>query len=143
MTNYQLFKKILNLSEIVVRMEYNEMECSNNNYNIKIDNESITSENNLFTYLLARFKIIECDGGNFEEKVRYYQLNNAFIRFDNNIRYIDLNMIINTINEFKMVVDLEDYKNVLEVVNKVKTIEIRKSKLIKIKNGKEDERNDR
>lgn len=52
-------------------------------------------------------------------------------------------MIINTINEFKMVVDLEDYKNVLEVVNKVKTIEIRKSKLIKIKNGKEDERNDR
>ena len=63
MTNYQLFKKILNLSEIVVGMEYNEMECSNNNYNIKIDNESITSENNLFTYLLARFKIIECDGG--------------------------------------------------------------------------------
>lgn len=132
MTNYQLFKKILNLSEIVVRMEYNEMECSNNNYNIKIDNESITSENNLFTYLLARFKIIECDGGNFEEKERYYQLNNTFIRFDNNIRHIDLNMIINTINEFKMVVDLEDYKNLLEVVNKVKTNEIRKSKLIKI-----------
>lgn len=143
MTNYQLFKKILNLSEIVVRMEYNEMECSNNNYNIKIDNESITSENNLFTYLLARFKIIECYGGNFEEKERYYQLNNTFIRFDNNIRHIDLNMIINTINEFKMVVDLEDYKNLLEVVNKVKTNEIRKSKLIKIKNGKEDERNDR
>lgn len=132
MTNYQLFKKILNLSEIVVRMEYNEMECSNNNYNIKIDNESITSENNLFTYLLARFKIIECYGGNFEEKERYYQLNNTFIRFDNNIRHIDLNMIINTINEFKMVVDLEDYKNLLEVVNKVKTNEIRKSKLIKI-----------
>jgi len=132
MTNYQLFKKILNLSEIVIGMECNEMEYSNHIYNIKIDNESITSENNFFTYLLAEFKIIECTGGNFETKERYYQLNNDYIRFDNNIRYIDLNMIINNINGFEMYKGLEDYRNLLQVINKIKTNEIRKSKLIKI-----------
>ena len=133
MTNYEVFKKIINLSTITI---VKDKAAYINKYNSNFETIDYA-----FAKLLINFEILELDSGNFETAEQHYMLNDKYIIMNSDyklsgidVKKIEIDLKIPIVNKSWFGWS-DNFFEIQNIFLKFKKNTIRKEKLLKIKNS--------
>jgi hypothetical protein len=133
MTNYEIFKKIINFSTITILEEKvgkNLVETVAYIDKYKYDGEKINDY--YFIKTLIYLEILEIDSGNWETRERHYKLNNKYIMRTYPDYIFDGINIKKLKNKLMKPYLIESVKELQNIFLKYETHLLRKQKLLKL-----------